>query len=93
MTTDQSLPATTFRLPENLDLRGAARLGSELHALRGRAICLDASGVAHIGALCLQVLLSARITWKADGVPLTVVTPSTPFTDAMRLFGTTFLAD
>ncbi len=85
--TQQSLTETVFLLPDVLDLRAAAPLAGDLLVLRGRALRLDASGVQSVGALCLQILLSARVTWQADKNPLTIVTPSTAFNDAMRLFG------
>ena len=58
-----------------------------LSAVRGRPLKLDASRVERLGGLCLQVLLSARITWAVDGLPIAVVNSSPAFTDALALFG------
>lgn len=85
--TQQPLSETVFLLPDVLDLRAAAPLASDLLALRGRALCLDASGVKSVGALCLQVLLSARMTWETDKKPLVIAAASPAFSSAMRLFG------
>ncbi|HJT42506.1 MAG TPA: STAS domain-containing protein [Rhizomicrobium sp.] len=90
--TGQALSEKVFILPEVLDLRAAAPLSGDLLALRGRALYLDASGVKTVGALCLQVLLSARVTWQRDDLPFSVVTPSAAFSSAMGLFGAPFLA-
>lgn len=85
--TQQPLAETVFLLPDVLDLRAAGPLAGDLLALRGRALRLDASGVKSVGALCLQVLLSARLTWEADKNPLVIAVPSQAFSNAMRLFG------
>ena len=63
-------------LPEGLDTGGAAALADELRAVRGRPLTLDASRVGRVGALGLQVLLSARLTWARDGAPLSLEHPS-----------------
>jgi chemotaxis protein CheX len=67
---------TRFALPAQLDTAGAAALAAELTALRGRPLTLDASAVERVGALGLQVLLSARVTWARDGEKLAVERPS-----------------
>jgi chemotaxis protein CheX len=74
-------------LPAILDLNAAGPLAARLLALRGAAVTLDASQVSHLGGLCLQVLLSARATWAADGVALDVTGRSQTFDDALALFG------
>jgi chemotaxis protein CheX len=83
MSTDPAIIA----LPAVLDLKAARPLASELLARRGGALCLDASRVERLGALCLQVLLSARLTWDADGKPLTLKDPSPVFEEQFRRFG------
>jgi len=49
-----------------LDLRAAEPLKAQLLAVRGQEATLDASAVERLGGLCLQVLLSALATWRAD---------------------------
>jgi chemotaxis protein CheX len=69
-----------IRLPEGLDTGAAAALASELAQVRGRPLRLDASSVERVGGLGLQVLLSARLTWRDDGAPMALEAPS----DALR---------
>jgi chemotaxis protein CheX len=85
--TDESLSAATVSLPAILDLQAADPLRAELLALRGRPLDIDASQVARMGGLCLQVLLSARRTWEADGLPLRIDQPSEAFIEQMAAFG------
>jgi len=75
-------------LPAVLDIRAAGRLQAELLGLRGRPLTLDASAVERLGGLCLQVLLSARALWAADGQTLTVTTgDGAVFSDQWAAFG------
>jgi chemotaxis protein CheX len=76
-----------LRLPEILDLTAAAPLAAALLARRGGGLVVDAGGVRRIGASCVQVLLSAALTWKADAAALRVVDPSPELLDALRLLG------
>lgn len=79
--------AAVLRLNQVLDLNAAGPLAHELLALRGRDVDVDASGVERLGAQCLQVLLSARATWDADGAAFAVVSPSDEFTSTLALLG------
>ena len=78
---------TVIALDEALDLRAAKPLAEALLARRGADLTLDASGVRRLSSLCLQVLLSAKTTWAADGRSLSVVEPSPAFSDGLRLLG------
>lgn len=75
-----------LQLEPILDLGAAERLYSQLMDLRGNPLEIDASQVERLGGLCLQVLLSARNTWHADGHPAVISQTSTPFEDAWALF-------
>ena len=79
--------AAVVRLGQVLDLNAAGPLANELLALRGRDLEVDASAVERLGAQCLQVLLSARATWDADGAGFAVVSPSNEFTSTLALLG------
>ena len=80
------VPAEPLTLAEVLDLRAATPLSQSLLARRGTDLEVDASGVARLGGLCLQVLLSAVSTWAADGRALRFVNPSNAFREgAIRL--------
>ncbi|MET4685129.1 STAS domain-containing protein [Brevundimonas faecalis] len=70
---------SAITLPAVLDLRAAAPLRDELLAARGQAAVLDAAAVQRLGGLCLQVLLSALQTWRADGASLTFINVSEDF--------------
>jgi chemotaxis protein CheX len=70
-----------------LDLPAAGRLATALLAVRGQDVELDASQVTRLGGQCLQVLLSALETWRADGCALSVVQPTTEFISGLKLLG------
>ena len=74
-------------LSPNLDLQAAEPLRAELMVLRGRPLSIDASQVARLGGLCLQVLISARKTWAEDGQTLSVDEPSPAFIEQLASFG------
>jgi len=52
--------ASRLQLIENLDLKAAASLRSDLLSLRHTPLDIDASDVQRLGGLCLQVLMSAQ---------------------------------
>jgi chemotaxis protein CheX len=74
-------------LPEIMTSRYAPDLAAALKALRGRPITLDASSVRQIGTLCLQVLISARQTWKSDGHDFRMSGAPEEMTRRWTLFG------
>ncbi|MGA0605888.1 STAS domain-containing protein [Phenylobacterium sp. VNQ135] len=76
-----------LRLEPVLDLTAAAPLAQALTARRGQALVLDGSRVQRLGGPCLQVLLSAKATWDADGQSLTLSEPSPELTAALALMG------
>ena len=65
--------SAALRLPISLDLPAARPLANSLLERRGQPILIDASAVSQVGAQCAQVLLSAKRTWDADGVSLSMV--------------------
>lgn len=65
-------------LPERLDTATVEALKSLVEQAAATDSALDASGVAYVGGLCLQVLL-------ASGRPLTA--PSEKVREAFALFG------
>lgn len=76
-----------FPLPSVLDLKAAQSLVADLKDMLGADAMLDASKVTHMGALCLQVLLSARKEWGQSGHSLKIVHASPEFTQAVTLLG------
>lgn len=81
--------AAAFRLPARLDLPAAAPLTEALLAHRRAPLRLDAGEVAHLGGLCLQVLLAAAESWRANGAALQVAPRSEAFIDALDVFAVT----
>ncbi len=79
----------TILLEDVLDLTVSAQLVDSLHAHRGSSLRLDASRVVQLGALCLQILLSATRTWASDGVDLKIINSSPVFLDGLEGFGMT----
>jgi chemotaxis protein CheX len=89
-----SEPAQSMlQLEPVLDLGAAERLHGQLMALRGQPLEIDASQVERLGGLCLQVLLSARNTWRADSQPAVISQASTAFEDAWALFAAPSFTD
>jgi len=81
--------SNTVLLPEVLDLGAAAPLAAQLMAVRGSDLVLDGSAVRRIGGQCLQVLLSARITWAAEGHSLVLTNASPDLTEGLAVLGLT----
>lgn len=74
-------------LPEVLDLKAATPLTVEFLTLRGRPVHVDASNVQRLGGQCLQVLLSAAMTWKADKIPFALVNVSGDLNEGLARLG------
>ena len=79
--------ADALRLPNSLDLPAARPLASQLIERRGRPTVIDASAVGQVGAQCIQVLLSAKRTWEADGVSLSIVNCAPRMLEDLTLLG------
>ena len=76
-----------LRLPISLDLPAARPLAAALLERRGKPITIDASAVGQVGAQCVQVLLSAKRTWQADGVSLSIVNCAARMIEDLKLIG------
>lgn len=79
----------TIVLPARLDTAASDALGQTLQEHAGTDLNLDGSRVEHLGALCLELLLSARHIWNARGHDLGVVDPSPALGSAIALSGAT----
>jgi anti-anti-sigma regulatory factor len=79
--------ADVLRLPVSLDLPAARPLAAALLERRGKPLAIDASAVGQIGAQCVQVLLSAKRTWEADGVSLSIVNCAARMIEDLKLIG------
>jgi chemotaxis protein CheX len=78
-----------LRLGAVLDLKAAAPLAELLLSRRGHDVELDGSDVERLGAQCLQVLLSARTSWAADGRNFAVEKLSPAIIATLELLGIT----
>lgn len=83
----------SLQLEPILDLGAAERLHARLTERRGQSLDIDASQVERLGGLCLQVLVSARNTWQADGRSAVIGQPSTAFEEAWALFAAPSFSD
>ena len=77
----------SITLASELDIKAAAPLAAALTAARGKDVALNASLIERIGGQCMQVLLSAAATWKADRVELSLEEPSPAFVEAVQTAG------
>lgn len=73
-------------LANRLDLPAARPLAEAISARSGEDLEIDASTVAHLGGLCLQVLLAAAASWRSAGRRLTLAHRSAAFDEALALF-------
>jgi len=76
-----------MELPGRLDLLAADELAEALEHLRDSPLELVASGVTHVGALCLQILLAARLQWVRDEVAFRIVDASAAFSSGVARLG------
>jgi len=79
--------AKTIKLPEKLNTAAAESLFRDLIAARGAPLTLDAGDVVQLGSLCCQVLISARRTWEADDVALTLDNVPQPILEGLEGLG------
>lgn len=82
--------AKTLSLDNVLDLNAAGSLHSKLMELRGSDIVIDASSVERVGALCIQVLMSASKTWEEEKHSLTFSQMSDALMKTMQLSGVNY---
>jgi len=80
-------------LPKVIDLAAAAPLKVELLARRGGPLELDGSEVQRMGGLAVQLLLSARATWAADGQPFRVAESSDAMREALSNLGAALIEE
>ena len=79
--------ANSLVLEADLGPKAVSELHAALLARRGHAIVVDASNVDHIGGRCLQLLLSAKLTWASDEQGFSLVSPSQSMKQALELTG------
>ena len=80
-------PPERIRLSATLGSREAGGLRDQLLALRGRPIELEGQDVERVGALGLQVLLSAQATWERDNQGFRLVEASEELAKGLAILG------
>ena len=76
-------------LDAKLDSAAADQLKATLLGAQGDDITLDGSPVEQIGGLCLELLMSVRHLWAAEGKSVTLENPSAQMVDDLGRFGLT----
>ncbi|WP_368187477.1 hypothetical protein [Aestuariibius sp. HNIBRBA575] len=76
-----------IELPARLDISVCEELAQKFNSSRNSEIYVVADKVTHIGALALQLLLSARLQWDADEHPFFISSPSIAFNEGIALLG------
>lgn len=81
--------ARTLTLNSRLDATAATSLLNALLTKRGAPLDLRVDQVERITTPALQVLLSAAVTWRADGHRLRLTSSSEALAEAVRTLGLT----
>ncbi len=79
----------TLVLQPRLDISAADPLAQALRTRLGSDLTVDARDVTHLGAMCLQVLLSAAQTVRRAGHRFTLANASDRVLDQLRSMGFT----
>ncbi len=79
--------ATEITLSSVLDFSSSGELFSELRDHVGNGVILDGSGVRHLGAPCVQVLMAAARAWESEGVPFAIDQRSEAFVLGLERMG------
>ncbi len=74
-------------LQERLDFGAVTPLKTAILGHTGQDLEVDASHVAHMGTLCLQVLIAAANDWKQAGKIFRVTSPSDICVTQLALHG------
>jgi len=74
-------------LDGRLDFAAAPELKAEILGHIGHDLEINASGVAHLGTLCLQVLIAASKEWASTGQKFNLTSPSDICTKQLSLHG------
>jgi len=80
---------TPILLQSKLDLPAAGPLAKSILDLDDGDVVLDAQQVEHVGALCLQVMLSAATSVRKAGHGFSFVNANDKILEQISLFGLT----
>ena len=81
--------SAAIELDAKLDLPAASALKVAFSNHEEQEIIVDFSEVKHLGALCLQVLLSAARTARTEGRSMQIINVPDRVVDQMRVMGVT----
>lgn len=81
--------SATVQLAPRLDLPAASTLATTLKEHSDGELVLDMSEVKHLGALCLQVILSAATSAVDAGRSVSLINVSDRVIDQLRVMGMT----
>jgi chemotaxis protein CheX len=76
-----------YILPAVLDSTAAPRIAQELLHLRGNSLTLDGRQVERVSSQCLQVLLSAALTWNRDNHDFKIEMASDQLVSSIQTLG------
>lgn len=79
----------TISLDAKLDLPAASKLMTALTAQEADELVLDFENVTHLGALCVQVLISAAKTANSGSGSISFTNVSDRVIDQLRVMGLT----
>ena len=77
----------SLELPQRLDYEATGTLHKTLSDRRGKPVTVDAGAVTHLGAIALQLLVSAQTQWRFDDIVFLVTPQSKGFTDGVVALG------
>ena len=80
---------TPIILQSKLDLPAAGPLAKSILDIAEGDVVLDAQGVSQIGALCVQVMLSAATSAKKSGRALSIINTNDKILEQLSYFGLT----
>lgn len=78
---------TVLALPDRIDLGAVSALHAALDPVTTGPTVIDASTVSHLGALGVQLLVSAALSARACGHSMTITPRSDAFDEALIRFG------
>lgn len=80
---------TQVALAPKLDTAASVELRKALIAAKDDDVVFDASAVEMVGAMCLELLMSAGVLWPKAGHSVSLENPSPQMTDDLGRFGLT----
>ena len=80
---------TQVALAERLDTAASDPLREALLAAQNNDVKLDGRSVEHLGAACVELLMSAEVLWKSSGHQITIQNTSHQMAQDLASLGVT----